>query len=175
MASLPIDLQEDEQVILRVRPHTIFLITRLLGVAIFGLVPVIALLALIPTVGEGLMIVAVIWGVLALIAAYIVWYRYQHNQWILTNQRLVDSLKKHWFHHHMVSTDLINVENMSISKSGILQTLFDYGNLRCETAGHEALFVLRRIHDPASVLDQVDSARDEARKRFGTMMTSQVT
>lgn len=176
MPSLPVDLQQDEEVLMRIRHHNIFLFGRLLLIALLGVVPVIALLALAASGGQPFIILAVVWGVIALIAAYMVWYRYRHNEWIITNQRLIDSVKNHWFHHHMVSTDLINVENMSVSKSGFFQTLLDYGDLRCETAAHEAMFVLRGIHDPASALDQVDEARDSARQHLGTMMTtSQVT
>jgi len=171
--SLPITLQQDEEVLTRIHKHTIFLITRFLGVVIFGVVPVVVLLVLAPSAGETLIIVAAVWGLFTLIAAYIAWYGYQHNEWIVTNQRLIDSRKRHWFHHHMVSTDLINVENMSISKSGIAQTLFNYGDLRCETAGHDANFLLHGIQDPANVLDQVDRARDTARKRFGNMLSAQ--
>ena len=167
MASLPIELQEGEQVILRVHRHIFFLLTKLVGVILFGVIPVIILLVLAPTSGQILTILAIVWGIITLIAGYFIWYRYQYDEWIVTNQRLVDSVRKHWFNQSLVSTDLINIEDMSVTKNGLLQTIFNYGDLRCETAGHQAHFVLTGIHNPSGVLDIVDNARDKARRELG--------
>jgi hypothetical protein len=167
MESLPVELQEGEQVIMRVHRHVFFLLSQLVGVILFGVIPVIVLLVLAPTSGQLLTILAVIWGIVTLIAAYFIWYRYQHDEWIVTNQRLIDSVRKHWFHHDLKSTDLINIEDMSVSKNGFFQTVFNYGDLRCQTAGHLTHFTLRGIPNPSGVLDVVDNARDEARQRLG--------
>lgn len=167
MASLPVNLQEGEHVIMRVHRHFIFLLANLVSVIVLGVIPTIILLAVAAAAGPILVILAVLWGIVTLIAGYFVWYRYQYDEWIITNQRLIDSVKKHWFHQHLISTDLINIEDMSVSKEGIMQTLFNYGDLRCETAGHEANFVLKGIPNPSGVLDTVDAARDEARQQLG--------
>lgn len=169
MASLPMNLQPGEHLIMRVHRHFIFLLTKLVGVVVFGVIPVLILLALAAAAGPIAGILAVLWGVITLIAGYFIWYRFQYDEWIITNQRLIDSVKKNWFHQRMVSTDLINIEDMSVSKDGILQMLFNYGDLRCETAGHEAHFVLNGIPNPAGVLDTVDTARDAARRELGAV------
>ena len=171
MTPLPVKLQSDEHLIMRVRRHTVFLQTKLLSVAIVGAIPVVILLVLSFRMGVALLIPAAIWAVAAIIVGYFVWYRYENDEWIITNQRLIDSLKRSWFDQHLVSTDLIQIEDMSVSKSGFLQTMFDYGDLRCETAGHTANFVLHGIPDPASVLDIVDTARDQARQKLANVST----
>lgn len=83
-------------------------------------------------------------------------------------------MKPDWLHQHLVSTDLINIEDMSVSKSGFLQTILNYGDLRCETAGHEAHFILKGIPNPSSMLDIVDAARDQARRKLGLGYVSKV-
>ena len=167
MTALPVDLQKDEHVIMRVHRHTIFLLTKLIGIILLGVIPVVILLVLASTIAPPLIILAAIWGSITLIVAYFIWYRYQHDEWIITNQRLIDSLKKNWFHQSLVSTDLVNVEDMSVLKNGILQTIFNYGNLRCETAGHQSRFTLEGIPNPSAVLDTADEARDKARQSLG--------
>ncbi|WBL36192.1 hypothetical protein O0235_00815 [Tepidiforma flava] len=77
------------------------------------------------------------------VRGYFTWYRYQNDIWVVTNQRLVDSLKRHWFHHQMASTDLVDVEDLRVERHGVLQTLFDFGDVQCQTAGVVQNFVLR--------------------------------
>ena len=93
MTSLPIELQADEQVIMRVHRHIIFLFVKLLGVALFGVIPVIILLVLASTVEPELVILAALWGIITLLIGYFLWYRYQHDEWIIINQRLIDSIE----------------------------------------------------------------------------------
>ena len=59
-------------------------------------------------VGVALILWALYWGV----RAYFHWYRYQNDIWAVTNQRLVDSIKRNWFHHQMASADLVDVEDI---------------------------------------------------------------
>lgn len=168
MASLPVNLQPDEHLIVRVRRHPMFLLTQMLAVLVFGVIPAVVLFMWSATAGDALIVVAALWGIIALMVAYFIWYRHQHNEWIITDQRLIDAQKQHWFDQQLVSTDLIQIENMAVSKSGFLQTIFNYGDLRCETAGQHATFMLRGIPDPSGVLDTVDTARDEARRELAS-------
>jgi uncharacterized membrane protein YdbT with pleckstrin-like domain len=169
MAALPVDLLADEHLIKRLHRHGVFLLTKLLGAVIFGAVPAVILLFLSVAGGLILLMVAVIWALAALVAAYFIWYRYEHDEWIITDQRLIDSEKQDWFDQQLVSTDLIQIEDMSVKKHGLLQTLFDYGDLRCETAGEHARFILHGIPDPSGVLDVVDTARDDARRKLANI------
>lgn len=94
---------------------------------------------------------------------YFTWYRYENDIWVVTNQRLLDSLKSHWFHHRMASADLVDVEDIAVVREGFLQTIFKFGDLKCQTAGEQPNFVLAGIPDPVSVLGTIDRARDAAR------------
>ena len=166
MVALPVNLQADEHLITRVHRHSVFLLTKLMGVIIFGAAPAVILLLLSAVSGPILLMLAVVWALAALVAAYFIWYRYEHDEWIITNQRLIDAEKPNWFDQRLTSADLIQVEDMSVKKSGLLQTLYDFGDLSCETAGEHARFILHGIPDPSGVLDVVDKARDEARRKL---------
>lgn len=164
---LPIDLQSSEQILIRVKRHIVFLLTKLGRVVVFGLIPIIAALVIISQAGSTVQLLLlgfiIIWGLVWLSAGYLIWYRYTHDEWIITNQRLIDSMKKNWFHQEVASADLISIEDMSVSKNGVLQTMFNYGSLHCQTAGEQSNFILSGIPNPTGILAQVDEARDRAR------------
>jgi hypothetical protein len=168
---LPVVLQDGEQVVLLVRRHWMFLYPHLIGTIVVALVPVGAVAGLLnafgpidPVMQQIAILVSVVWVVCWGVAAYLTWYQYQHDIWILTNQRLIDSKRLHWFHHDLSSADLVNLQDISINKIGVLHTVFNYGDVRCETAGSTSIFTLSEIPDPSSVLSTIDAARDSARR-----------
>jgi len=171
---LPFELQGGEYVIMRARRHPVFVWSRLVGFALLALVPAIVLLAVVgATAGLGgtagwiTIAVAVIWIAFWAVRAYFTWYRYENDIWVVTNQRLIDSNKNHWFHHAMSSADLINVEDLSIEKSGVLATMFNFGNVRCQTSGTQPNFVLSGVPNPSKLLSMIDASRDAARRELG--------
>jgi len=170
---LPVELQSGEQVLTFARRHWMYMYPTLVAYALIAIIPVILLIFLLSkTVDfEGVqrtvaLILSAVWIAYWTVRAYFRWYRYQNDVWLVTNQRLIDSLKKHWFHHQIASADLIDIEDVSVHRSGVLQTAFNFGDLRCQTAGEVANFVLAGIPDPAAVLTTLDAARDASRREL---------
>lgn len=170
--NLPIALQPGERVVLRRRRTRIFMYAQLAGVALAGLAPaalllwgVWALRGLGGTLGQVVIAVSAVWLAVWLVYGYFVWYRHRHDEWILTDQRLIDSYKPHWFSQRVSSADLVNVQDISVHKSGLLQSVFNYGDVVCQTAGTESRFVLSSVPDPAEVLSLIDRTRDAARSQ----------
>lgn len=170
---LPVELQPHEALILRVRRHPAYLWVKLAGAALLGIVPpLVALwlgLAIAGLDGAprlGLIGVCALWAAYAAGRCYFIWYRHQHDEWIVTNQRLIDSYKRNWFDHKLSSADLVNVQDIFIDKSGPLATILDFGDVRCQTAGTNATFVLSAIPRPSRVLGVIDAARDAARQEL---------
>jgi hypothetical protein len=168
---LPFPLQEGERVLLFRRRHWVFaypaLVARL-AAALVG--PAVLLAAVSATAGldgaagAAAAAASAAWFLYWAFHAYFGWYRYKHDIWVVTNQRIVDSLKRHWFHHRMASADLVDVEDIALDRTGLLPTLFRFGNVRCQTAGELPNFLLAGIADPSSALALVDAARDVARR-----------
>lgn len=171
---LPFDLQGGEYVILRARRHPLFVWSKLVGFALVALVPAAVLLIVVAsTAGLGgvpgwiTIAVSVLWVVGWAIRAYFTWYRYENDVWVVTNQRLIDSNTNHWFHHAMSSADLVNVEDLSIERSGVFATMFNFGSVRCQTSGTQPNFVLSGVPEPSKLLSMIDAARDAARRELG--------
>jgi len=168
---LPVELQKNEKVLSVSRRHIVFMFFKLSRSIFLGFVPAIILLVVglgqDGTVGTILNILAVVWFLGALIHAFFVYYRYQNDIWIITNQRLIDSTKFTPFNQRVSSADLVNVEDMTVEKNGMLPTMFNYGDLRCQTAGAQSNFILAGIPDPTKLLQLVDEQRDAARRELG--------
>jgi hypothetical protein len=119
-------------------------------------------------VGKGTALALILWAVYWAVRGYFHWYRYNNDIWAVTNQRLVDSIKRHWFHHQMASADLVDVEDIRVVRQGFLHTVFNFGDVQCQTAGTVPNFVLDGIPDPAKVMAVVDASRDAARRSLSS-------
>lgn len=169
--SLPFTLQPTEQPVLTLRRHWLHLYPRLVFLLLVAVTPGLALWGLAGMLPEAAWLghpVAVgsvaVWALAWLVRAYFLWYRYQHDIWVVTTQRIVDSLKRHWFHHAMSSADLIDIQDVSISREGFFRTMFDFGDVRVQTAAEQEHFVLSAIPHPGQVLTAIDAERDRARR-----------
>jgi hypothetical protein len=170
---LPFTLQAGETVLMLARRHWAFLTWKLARDAVLALVPIIALLVLASftfgldgRVGQVIWLLCAVWFLVFAVRGYFTWYRYQNDVWVITDQRIVDSSKKHWFHHGMASADLDDVEDMRIQKDGLFPTAFNYGNVQLQTAGPVPNFVLSGIPKPADVMALIDRQRDAAKRRL---------
>ena len=167
---LPVELQPGESVILRRRRTPVYLAAKLIAIALAATLPIAALLWLVAataglegtarTVTFG---VCALWAAFWLVQAFFVWYQHMHDEWIVTNQRLIDSFKRNPFSQQVSSADLVNVQDLSVKKSGLLQTLFNFGDVVCQTAGADTRFVLSNVPQPTDVMRVIDGTRDEAR------------
>jgi hypothetical protein len=172
--NLPFALQDNETVLLFCRRHIVYLVLQVAKVVFWALLPVIALTVLLMlTVGYSggaakvALLLSAVWLIFWGIRGYFTWYKYQHDIWVITNQRIIDSLKRHWFHHRMASADLVDIEDIAVVREGLFPTAFNFGDLRCQTAGEVPNFILSGIPKPSEALAVVDKARDAARRELG--------
>jgi hypothetical protein len=93
------------------------------------------------------------------------WYRYNNDIWVITNQRLVDSTKTNPFSLKTSTADLVNVQDMTVERSGIFRTMFNYGDIVCQTAADIQEFRMTSIPRPQEVQLLVDKERDRERMR----------
>ncbi len=159
---LPVTLQPGEELVQLVRRHPIFIILQVILITAMTLLAIIVLSWLtarspdLVTVCAVLIVGAVAVG---LLVGFFAVYRYMNDLWLITNQRLIDSLKTSPFNHQVSSTSLRHVQNTSIVKSGILATLFNFGDIVCQTASTDGSFELRDVPQPTEVLNEIDRAR----------------
>ncbi len=165
---LPVQLQENETVVRVIKRHPLSLIGRIVGVALLLIVG-IALWLWLRGLGGGLEVVLdiliAVGALAAIVYAGLYWYRYENDLWIITNERLIDSTKTTPFNQDIKTATLTNIQDINIRKRGIFQTIFEYGDVICQTAsasGHTFEFL--GVAKPAEVLDLIDDQRALAQR-----------
>lgn len=168
---LPFPLQQSETVLTVQRRHWLFLYPRLLILAGITLVPVAALWWALwaADAADGVartaaLIASGIWVLYWGIRTVLLKYRYDNDIWVVTNQRLIDSVRTTPFSLRMSTADLVDIVDTSVNRSGLLRTLFDYGDIECETAGERHDFSLNAVPHPREVHALIDRERDRERK-----------
>jgi len=89
---------------------------------------------------------------------------YNHNQLILTNQRVFGRVQSTLFSQRTQTLEIEHIEDVSYTQDGILPIVFDYGSLRMSTVGDEHTYSLTFVSDPANqvrVVKKVVNAVDE--------------
>ncbi len=165
-----VQLQPGEDIKMTIRRHPVHLWGRIvLIVLVVGLILVLWFnfgMGQPGSFGTVMNILAIGAIVVGLIMAYVYWYRYHNDVWLITSQRLVDSTKTTPFSHNVLTADLLNLQDINIRQRGIAQTIFQYGDVRCQTASASAeTFQFLGVKDPQEVLDQIEKARSKARDR----------
>ena len=167
---LPFPLHEDEEVYAFLRRHWLAFFPKLFFHLIFMVVPPAILIAVAnefdfyDDIEPIILIASGLWIAFWLFRTFFLWYGYQHDVWVVTDQRLVDSRKRNPFNLEVSSADLVDVVDTSIQRRGIFQTALNYGDVRCQTAGSSTNFRLGDIPEPARVQALVDRLRDVARR-----------
>jgi hypothetical protein len=160
---LPFELLPNEQVVLITRRHWRFFVPRFVAYALVGLLPPIALLWALSASGhlKGLTLTVALvaggaWLLLWIGRIGLLKYRYDNDIWAVTDQRVVDVDKPTPVRFHMSAAALVELEDITTSRNGILQTMLDYGNLECQTAGEREHFSFRGVPNPRAIAADVE-------------------
>jgi len=166
--ALPVQLQSDEQVIAVLRRHPIYIVLQIIGIVLLAMLLVSLFTWMqiqVSSLGSVMNILNTATLIVVLSAIGLIYYRYRNDLWLVTNQRLVDSVKTSPLSHEVSSADLLNVQDISVSKRGIFPTLFNFGDVKCQTAGSAGVFTLLGVPNPNGVLELIDETRDRSRER----------
>lgn len=89
---------------------------------------------------------------------------YRKNRFIVTNERIHAYIQYSPFAKRMQIIELEHIEDCSYSKSGILQSIFDYGSIRLSTVSDEQTYLFTFVDHPRqqfAVINRVVNQADE--------------
>lgn len=94
--------------------------------------------------------VLVVLGLIALIGVggYIAVWVYLQNKFFMTNESVIQEIQHSLFSRHEQTVSLGSIEDASFKKSGIIQTLMDYGTIRLSTEGEETTYRFHYVTKP---------------------------
>jgi len=170
--------ESDEQVLIVLRAHPITNLGWILMTVILILLPFLGLMSLFYRPAEDIQIsltttsiAFLVWSLIILGFAFQRYLHWYFNIYILTNKRVVDLDFFGLFHRQVSQAHLLNIQDITFSKAGILQNFLDFGDMNLQTAGTETNFEFRNIPDPDNnqkhVLSLLRQAKSQSLKTNG--------
>lgn len=164
-----LNLSSGEYVINAVRRHPIGLIlplgigTLLIGIALsifFNYDLFVGTLAIGGALTDMSSIALPIWAFVALVALgmFISYYVYVSNKFFLTNESVIQEIQPTLFSRREQTVSLSNIEDASYTQHGILQQIFDYGDIRLSTEGDETTYRFSYVASPKNHIAQLNNA-----------------
>lgn len=89
---------------------------------------------------------------------------YLLDTWIVTNERILDINQKNFFYRTVAELELSKVQDISVKTSGLIQTIFDFGDLEIQSAGATNKFRFSQVGHPNMIKDKIMKLVMQAKK-----------
>ena len=89
---------------------------------------------------------------------FVSYYVYVSNKFFMTNESVVQEIRHSIFSQREQTVSLANIEDASYTKRGILQQLFDYGDIRLSTEGDETTYRFSYVAHPKEHIARLNNA-----------------
>jgi len=171
-----IDIDKSERVIRVVRQHWFVLLGTMILLGFFAIIPLailfflnlISLSELFYFTGPGGLVdgfLVASWLLVVWIVAWNLFTDYYLDVLVITDKRILDIKQYGFFRRKSSSFRIDRIQNITVEVKGIIQTFFNFGTIRIETAGEEVEFVAKYITDPYAIKQLMNAAQDnEAEK-----------
>ncbi|HEY1835965.1 MAG TPA: hypothetical protein VGG13_04050 [Candidatus Saccharimonadales bacterium] len=165
-------LQPGERVVCRIKRALVGLVVQYVVGGLIILLAVAMALFVVPqlkgqTDGSSASLVYAVLGVLVVIALLFLAVSssiYRKNQWIVTSDSITQILQPSLVSRQVSQLTLDDLEDMTVQQNGILQSTFNFGTLRAETAGERSKFVFIYCPNPDHFARLILEAREEFMK-----------
>lgn len=108
-------------------------------------------------------------AILVGVGTYISYWVYNHSRMLITDQNVIELRQMSLFSHKISHLNMINVEDVTVIKRGILQTVLNYGLIQIETAGEKDNFAFPNTPNPDAYRRMVINCHERAIERIGQM------
>jgi uncharacterized membrane protein YdbT with pleckstrin-like domain len=155
--------QEDEDVIILVRRHIIALVPVIAMSALLYLIGLLAVLVfpfILPVMVQGFAynIYVIVVSLLFLFTTIFVfnnWVLHYLHVAILTTEHLVEIDQAGLFSRKISELALEKIQDVSSSQEGLINTMFDIGEVEIQTAGEAPNFVIEYAPDPSKTAQKI--------------------
>lgn len=174
----------DEKLIYFLRRHPITLFNLVISYFVVMAAPVIAYWYLVNFQSGWLerpdiVTLLVLFGSLIFLYAWLILYQqfldYYLDLWIVTTKRILSIEQTGLFSRKVSELRLYRIQDVTATVSGVIRTLFDFGDVEIQTAGEKVHFVFEEVPHPNQIaktileLSETDRREhiDEAVEEFG--------
>ena len=151
-----LNLSEGEYVILDIKRHPMGMIIpiALTGLSLFAILAFAAIYPSLVNSDIPMIDASTMFGIILLVALVVVlggaialWV-YVQNQFFMTNESVIQEIQESLVSRHEQTVSLGSIEDASFRKSGIMQTLFNYGTIHLSTEGEETTYIFHYVANP---------------------------
>lgn len=150
---------DDEKIYIVVRQHWVVLLKKLVVWFIFAAAIVLFRrygMAWLPglfagDIGAATQLFMQVYTLFLALALFLIWLIYYLNAQIITDRRIVDIDQVGLFHHEVSELHIENIEDVTSEVSGVLGTVFNYGDVYVQTAGTIERFEFSDVPNPGSI------------------------
>lgn len=96
-------------------------------------------------------------------------FNYYLRIFIVTNERVVDLNKTLFMNDHMLTVMLSEIQDISMDKVGLMQSIFNYGTLNIVVSGTDQTKSIHRIPNPHYHLRKIVQARQEYTNKLASL------
>ncbi len=166
-----IEVDEHEQIVKVVWDHWFVLLGKMFMLFFLVAIPVIGVFTLniIPLqkfiILEGSNAAAstfflIAWLIIVWIIGWNIWTNYFLNVLLITDIRIFDIEQKGFFRRKSSSFRIDHIQNVSVTQTGIIQTLLNFGTVHFETAGENINLIAAYIAKPYDIKKLIDDMQD---------------
>ncbi len=164
------DQNPDERILLFIRKHKVILLLEVLGYSLLLFVPVLVQIVIsymANALFNGIeevntffsskfwIIIWMVWIAYLLKGYYNIFFKWFYNINLLTDHRFIDFNFIGIFRNRIEETSILNIQDAKDSQKGLLQSLFNMGNMEVLTASENTVFNLDNIPSSHKVRDFV--------------------
>jgi hypothetical protein len=162
-------MQPGEKVVCQIKRHPIGMLSKYISTALALIVLAIIIVLVLPQVVSpdsltkakelsfvGVLFVAALSGLGLYVSAYV----YYRNRWIVTSDSITQVNQMSLFSAQTSQLSMANLQDVTVIQDGIMQTMFNYGMLRAETAGERSKFIFIYCPNPKRYAQAILMARE---------------
>ncbi|MCC6934098.1 MAG: PH domain-containing protein [Candidatus Yanofskybacteria bacterium] len=166
-------MEEGEEVVMKVHRHWLFIVTRIIVLALLLVAPLLAAEAFRASgvLGEGgisgaaRMTLWALWGLVLWVVFWQFWTTYYMDIWVITNRRIIDIDYERLFDRNIAILRLDRVQDITTHVQGVVGTLLKYGKVVVQTAGSDKEFVIDQIAHPEALRDAISFQLSRLKER----------
>ena len=109
---------------------------------------------------------------------FMIWIDYYFDIWVITSERIINIEQKGMFSRKASELRFQKIQDITTEVTGFLPTVFNYGDVRIQTAGTTEEFVFRTISDPYNIKNIVmkmqKTNEENSTDRIGEMLKEKI-
>lgn len=163
-----------EEVVCNIKRHSIgllgiYLMSGIMLIVLFAAVAALPhFVTTLPTADKMYaFIVALALAALILVFAWIGIIIYKGNRWIVTTDSITQIQQTGLFRKQTSQLSLENLEDVTYEQTNLIQTLFNFGTLKAETAGEHSKFQFPFCPSPKSCAIEIIQAHEKFMESYG--------